>query len=101
MTQKKITPEEAREMITQNNAAKNFVILDVRTPEEFAEEHLEKALNINIKDHSFLEKIKVLDITKTYLIHCHSGSRAARAATLMDELGFKKVFTVEGCMFEE
>lgn len=90
---------EAQNLITQNKSNHAFTILDVRTPEEFEEEHLEKAVNIDIKDDDFKGRITELNKEKTYLVHCHSGTRAKRAAELMKEMGFKKVYCVQGLVF--
>lgn len=69
---------------------KNNVLLDVRTPEEFAEGHLEGAVNIDVKDPEFEEKIATLDAKKSYYIYCKSGGRARLATEKMQEKGFKK-----------
>ena len=92
-----VNVKEAKERIAKNNPS--LIILDVRTPEEFEEEHLPKAVNINIIDHQFPEKIARLSKEKTYIIHCHSGRRAHRAAELMEESGFKHLSVVEGLIF--
>ena len=92
-----LTPEEARKFLTENT---NIIILDVRTPQEFDEEHLDKATNLNFYDEDFAEKIRQLSHEKVYLIHCHSGVRAAKTAKLMQELGFEKVWVVEGLLLE-
>ena len=92
-----ITPEEARKFLKENAET---IILDVRTPQEFDEEHLDKATNINFYDEDFAEKIQRLPHDKKYLIHCHSGVRAAKTAKLMQELGFEQVWVVEGVLLE-
>ena len=74
-------------------------LIDVRTPEEFEEEHLEKAVNIDIKEDDFQDGISRLAKEKTYLIHCHSGTRARRATEFMEELGFKNIYWVRGLIF--
>lgn len=72
-------------------ADKDAVLLDVRTPEEFAEGNIKNSININVLDADFKEKIAKLDKTKTYLIYCRSGARSARAAQIFCDLNFKKV----------
>ena len=93
---KQITSEEARDLI----ARKSITIIDVRTPDEFEEEHLERALNLDFRSEDFEEKISALDKNKPYLVHCHSGGRACKAGELMDKLGFQDVTVVKGKMFE-
>ena len=88
-----ITPQEAFTLI-QNNP--DFVILDVRTPEEFAEEYIENAINLDYYSEAFRDDLDKLDKNKTYIIYCRSGSRSGNALTIMDELNFGEVYNVLG-----
>ncbi|WP_022867968.1 rhodanese-like domain-containing protein [Schaalia vaccimaxillae] len=63
-------------------------IIDVRTPEEFAEGHLDGAINIDIKGENFAEEIAKLDRDGSYAVHCKMGMRAQNAVDQMTELGF-------------
>ncbi len=74
----------------------NVVILDVRTPSEFAEGHLESAINIDFYASDFEDKLQDLDATKTYVVYCKSGGRSANAAGKMATLGINHVFNVLG-----
>lgn len=94
-----ISVAEAKEIITRNRKDANFAILDVRTPEEFADEHLPGAVNIDIHEEDFPERIRKLDRTRTYLVHCKSGGRSRAAVELMVEMGFTRVYNVSGWMF--
>lgn len=69
----------------------DFVILDVRTPAEYAESHVQGSLNIDLLDASFKNKITKLDKNKIYKLYCRSGNRSGQAASFMKELGFKDV----------
>lgn len=64
------------------------VIIDVRTPEEFASGHLDGALNIDVSSLDFDQKIIELDPKVRYLIYCRSGNRSAQALARMNGLGF-------------
>jgi rhodanese-related sulfurtransferase len=75
---------------------KDYVVLDVRTPEEFNEGHIGNAININFYDTNFKEQINNLDKTKTYLIYCRSGARSSKALNLMTGLQFIKVYELGG-----
>ncbi len=68
---------------------KKNVLLDVRTPEEFAEGHVPGAVNIDVKNPNFEEEIQKLDTKKNYFIYCKSGVRARLATEKMQEKGFK------------
>ncbi|CUS98811.1 Rhodanese-related sulfurtransferase [Candidatus Kryptobacter tengchongensis] len=92
-----ITPIEAREKIQK---AKNVLLLDVRTKEEFSEEHIKNALNIPVQE---LEKR--LDELKKYknfeiIVYCRSGARSRRASEILVKNGFKFVYNLSGGIIE-
>jgi rhodanese-related sulfurtransferase len=64
------------------------IVLDVRTPEEFAAGHLVGAVNIDFTADDFEQRIAELDPNGSYLIYCRSGNRSAQALTRMQALGF-------------
>lgn len=91
-----ITPEETYILIQGNEDNLNFVILDVRTPEEFLGEHIENAVNLDYYSDTFRNDLDKLDKNKTYLIYCRSGSRSEKALNIMKELDFKEVYNMSG-----
>lgn len=64
------------------------VIIDVRTPEEFAGGHLDGAVNINLQSGVFEQEIAELPLDGEYLVYCRSGNRSAQAISIMQGLGF-------------
>jgi len=74
----------------------NTVILDVRTPKEYEGGHIKNSVLIDVTAADFEEKIKQLDKTKTYLVHCAMGTRSAKACSKMETLDFPKVVNLEG-----
>jgi rhodanese-related sulfurtransferase len=72
------------------------VILDVRSPKEYAAGHIKNSVLIDFNGKDFDEKIKQLDKGKTYLVHCAVGGRSAKACTKMDNYDFPKVVNFEG-----
>lgn len=72
-------------------AKRSVVILDVRTPAEYAAGHLPGAINIDFLNPSFAGKIESLNKRKKYLVYCRSGSRSTKAVALMKEKEFRKV----------
>jgi rhodanese-related sulfurtransferase len=72
------------------------VVLDVRTPSEYRNGHLKDAVLIDFMGKDFDEKVKALDKSKTYLVHCQIGGRSAKACTRLDKLGFGNVVNLEG-----
>ena len=91
-----ITPEEAFTLIQANQQKPDFVIIDVRTPEEFAGGHLENAINIDYYSEAFSNEIEALDRNLTYLIYCRSGSRSSNALSFMESLYFSEVYNISG-----
>ncbi|MDM3870720.1 rhodanese-like domain-containing protein [Porticoccus sp. W117] len=72
------------------------LVLDIRTPKEFAEGHIAGALNIDYYSDDFKQNLSQLDKSKTYLVHCRSGGRSGRSLKLFRELGFEKVIHLDG-----
>lgn len=64
------------------------MIIDVRTPEEFSDGHLEGAERIGIADSDFIQRIDQLEKSQNYYIYCRSGNRAGQAIDEMRDLGF-------------
>lgn len=91
-----ITPEEAYILIQENKDNPNFVILDVRTPEEFLGVYIENAVNLDYYSDTFRNDLDKLDKNKTYLIYCRSGRRSKNALNIMKELDFREVYNMLG-----
>ncbi len=64
------------------------VIIDVRTPAEFAEGHLDGAVNIDVQSADFDARISALDPDGSYVVYCRSGNRSSQAIDRMTGLGF-------------
>ena len=65
----------------------NGILLDVRTVAEFQSERIPNAINMDIMDSSFREKIVALDKTKSYFVYCRSGARSGQACNIMSNEG--------------
>ena len=72
------------------------VVLDVRTPGEFAEGHLAGVEHIDFMNPSFRDRVDALDRDATYYLYCRSGNRSGKAAELMQEMGFSDVTNIGG-----
>jgi rhodanese-related sulfurtransferase len=76
---------------------KNTVVLDVRTPNEWAEGIIENALLINILEpQSFMSEIEKLDKSKNYYVYCRSGGRSEQACQVMSSIGFNEANNLIG-----
>jgi rhodanese-related sulfurtransferase len=80
------------------NESPDSVLLDVRTPEEFQEGRIPRAINIDVTDESFPERVASMDKRKTYFIYCRSGGRSLRACSIMNSLGFAVINLTGGIM---
>jgi len=72
------------------------VVLDVRTAEEFEAGQIAGAVNLDVMSPGFEQKAGALDKRKTYLVHCASGVRSARACGKLGQLDFPKLYNLPG-----
>ncbi len=72
------------------------VVLDVRTPEEFASGHLAEAENIDFRAADFRDQVSKLDRDQTYYLYCRTGNRSGQASEIMRELGFTSLYNIGG-----
>ncbi len=80
------------------NSVENPIVIDVRTPSEFATGHLDMAININYLADDFWDRIEAMNNKEDYFfVYCRSGRRSIRACTLMRNGGFdnSKVFNLD------
>ncbi len=91
-----LSPERFQKKLTEEKG----VLIDVRTSEEYAEEHIDGAINGNVQDVNFKKWIDSLDKSKAYFLYCKSGKRSAQAMDMMKENGFKKLYMLKGGMIE-
>jgi len=74
----------------------NLILLDVRTPAEYAEGHLEGSKNMDWLGDSFEAETAKLDKNKPVYVYCRSGKRSAEAAEALRQNGFAKVYELDG-----
>jgi rhodanese-related sulfurtransferase len=88
-----VTPTEASMLAGDPG----ITVIDVRTPEEYAEGHLADAdLLIDFYEGTFADEIAALDPDGEYLIYCRSGNRSGQTYELMRQLGFEQVYDLDG-----
>ncbi len=71
-------------------------VIDVRTPAEYAEGHLDGAENIDVMSPDFADHVDGLDRDATYYVYCRSGNRSGQARQRMQAMGFKAVHNIGG-----
>lgn len=87
---------KAADALRREDAA--VVVLDVRTPAEYAAGHLQAAVNIDFRADDFATKLGELDRDKKYLVHCRSGGRSTSALATFEKLGFQHIWHLDGGM---
>lgn len=88
-----LSPADFDEAIRDDAGA---VVLDVRTPREYAEGFIARAQNLDFNNSNFTAAVEELDKNKTYYVYCLVGARSADAATYMRSHGFKSVYELKG-----
>jgi rhodanese-related sulfurtransferase len=77
-------------------AEAGIITLDVRTPGEFNEGHIDGAKLIDFQSGNFEREIATLDKGKTYAVYCRSGNRSGQAVKIMSDAGFTKLYNLDG-----
>jgi rhodanese-related sulfurtransferase len=77
-------------------AEPDVITLDVRTPLEFSQGHLENAINIDFQSGNFEAEVSRLDKNATYAVYCRSGNRSGEAVKVMADLGFTSIYDMDG-----
>jgi phage shock protein E len=89
-----VSPSKAAEVVA--DAPADLVVLDIRTPEEYAAGTIEGSVNIDFYAADFADQLAALDRDATYVLFCRSGNRSATAAQMMRDLDFAEVYEING-----
>lgn len=90
---KNLTVEEFQGRL---NSGESVQLLDVRTPQEYAEGHIQGAVNIDWLADGFVEAVQAaIDPEKDVLIYCRRGRRSAEAADTLSKLGYKRIYNLQ------
>jgi rhodanese-related sulfurtransferase len=92
-TIQEINPDQFETLLKSNPKA---VLIDVRTPEEYQEEHLKGAQNMDIHSPDFESKVKAIPTDCPIFLYCHSGRRSMEAANRLAHLGFQEIYVLKG-----
>ncbi len=90
------TTAECHTLIQENMNNPDFIILDVRTPAEYASGHIENAVNLDYYEDDFEATLNTFDRNKTYLIYCRTASRSASVMKIMQRLEFTEAYNMLG-----
>lgn len=81
------------------NSAKNdpsTILIDLRTQQEYDSGHIDGSKVIDYYSSDFKNQLNQLDKSKTYLVYCNSGHRSGLAVNIMKQLGFNKIYELDG-----
>ncbi len=84
-----ITSTEASNLLAKD---KKWIVLDVRTPDEFKDGHIKNAINIDINADDAHQKIDKLNKNAKYIVHCRTNHRSGMAVEYMKTHGFKNIY---------
>jgi len=90
---RKISPEDAQAMMDETE---DYILLDVRTEEEYSDKHIEGALLIPDYELSERAAAELPDKEAIILVYCRSGRRSAASAKALVELGYQNVYDFGG-----
>ena len=90
--QQAIYEDVTKERFAEVIKTRDGMLIDLRTPKEYEEGHIEGSVNIDFFADNFEDEIAKLDKNKTVYIYCASGGRSGETLKLMKESGFKMVY---------
>lgn len=93
-----VTLEEAFTLMEDNQGGDDFVIIDLRSAEEYANGHIEEAINLDYNSADFARELDELGRDKVYLLYSHADDVSGRAMDMMAGLGFIEVYNMLGGM---
>ncbi len=91
----KISVEQVKKDLDEG---KDFILLDVRTKEEFREGHIEGAINIPVQVLAYEAENELLEKDQVIVLYCRSGVRTITAAEILKELDYTEVYDMGGIL---
>ncbi len=91
----KISVEQVKKDLDEG---KDFILLDVRTKEEFREGHIEGAINIPVQVLAYEAENELLEKDQVIVLYCRSGVRTLTAAEILKELDYTEVYDMGGIL---
>jgi rhodanese-related sulfurtransferase len=90
----KITPAQYQQQF--NSATTPHLLIDVRTPAEFASGHIAGAINIAVETLS--NRLSEVPKDKSVIVYCHTGNRSAQAASILSGAGYSNIYDMGGIL---
>ena len=93
-----VSLEEAFTLMEDNQGSQDFMIIDLRSAEEYANGHIEEAVNIDYGAADFDAALDELERDKVYLLYSYKDDISGQVLDKMAELGFTRVYNMLGGM---
>jgi len=88
-----ITPAQGKAMMEED---RTIILVDVRTEEEYTEEHITCALLLPVDELEGLAPKRIPDKQASYIVYCRTGNRSAIAAQILIHMGYQKIYDMGG-----
>ncbi|WP_010177173.1 rhodanese-like domain-containing protein [Aquimarina agarilytica] len=83
--------------LKQDVIGKNVQFIDVRSPKEYNEGHIDDAINMNIAEvDNFIKQTQQLDKNKPVYLYCYTGGRSGKASKILAKAGFTSIYDFTG-----
>lgn len=90
---KEISYENLKKLLKSNS---NVTVLDVRSPQEFAENRINSAINIPVYDIPYKATASLINKDNTIVVYCQSGTRSKKACAILEKLGYTNLYNLTG-----
>ena len=74
----------------------DYILVDVRTVEEYESGHIQDAVNFDFYSESFQNDILTLDKSSSIILYCRTQNRSTKTANYLKENGYKEISVIEG-----
>ena len=74
----------------------DYILLDVRTPDEFSSGYIKNAINLDFYSETFQNDILSIDKNLSIVLYCRTNNRSTKTANILKENGFKEISVLEG-----
>ena len=74
----------------------DYILVDVRTTEEYESGHIQDAVNFDFYSESFQNDILTLDKNSSIILYCRTQNRSTKTANYLKENGYEEITVIEG-----
>ena len=77
-----------------------YILIDVRTQDEFDSGHINSAINLDFYSNTFKNDILSLSKNETIVLYCRTNNRSSKTATILQENGYRDILVIKGGITE-